>query len=150
MYRMSYSILILQSYCARILELIGTLERFKADRFYTISNPKTNTFVDKTHQKLVTAFFNPLAVVNEANTRPSYTTLTGLCLTFLSASTVRVALVSFPLLHLTFTVIPPLTRAPWMDPEGHCAGRAGRRVIVRGEVTLATSGACRRPFCDSG
>jgi hypothetical protein len=106
--------------------------------------------MDKTPQNQLITFFNPLAAVNEANTRPLYTTLTGLCLTFLPASTVRVAPVSLPLLHLTSTVIPPRTRAPRMDPDGHCAGRAGRRVMVSGEVMLATSGACKRPFCDGG
>lgn len=98
------------------------------------------------HQKLLNTFFTPLDAVNASSTRPAYTTWTGRCLMLAPKSTVNVALDALPRLHARSTVIPPRTRAPRIEPEGHWAGSAGSRVITSGEVVLDTSGACRRAF----
>ena len=89
----------------------------------------------------------PLDAVNAPSIRPAYTTWTGRCLTLAPESTLSVALDALPRLHAMSTVIPPRTRAPRIEPEGHCAGSEGSKVITRGEEMLGTSGACKRAFC---
>lgn len=85
--------------------------------------------------------------MNSASIRPAYMTWTGRCLTLAPESTLSAALDALPRLHARSTVIPPRTRAPRIEPEGHCAGSAGSKVITSGEEMLGTSGACKRAFC---
>ena len=93
---------------------------------------------------------NPLVAMNSATTLPASTICTVRPLA--SESAVNRAFDSLPLFHAMFTEIPPRTRAFVMYPEGHCGGKAGRRVIVKGVEKFGTSGACSRAFwvnCDN-
>jgi hypothetical protein len=82
--------------------------------------------------------------VNDATTLLPKTICTGRGAAF--ASTCKEPLVGFPAAHCRFIVIPPRVRAPFMDPDAHWVGRAGRRVMTRGVETVGTSGACKIAF----